>query len=91
VSDEDLSGLAVGDAEGVNLLLPRGSGRRWLLAVPFVLALLFAAVTLVVLHSSVEQAIRLSLWIFCPSLILVTAEWRRRGRQARREPAAESR
>lgn len=91
MSDEDLGGLAVGDAEGVNLLLPRGPGRRWLLAVPFVLALLLAAVTLFVLHSSVEQAVRLSLWIFCPSLILVTAEWRRRRRQAPRKPAAKSR
>ncbi|WP_328293799.1 hypothetical protein OG218_13840 [Kineococcus sp. NBC_00420] len=91
MSDEDLGGLAVGDAGGVNLLLPRGPGRRWLLAVPFVLALLFAAVTLFALHFSVEQAVRLSLWIFCPSLILVTAEWQRRRRQARRKPAVGSR
>ncbi|WP_380162613.1 hypothetical protein [Kineococcus sp. R86509] len=75
----------------MNLFLPRGSGQRWLLVLPVVLALLSAAVTLFVLHFSVEQAIRLSLWIFCPSLIVVSAEGQRRRRQARRKPALESR
>ena len=85
------AGPVVGDAGDVTQLLPRWLGRQWLLAMPFVLAGLIAAVTFFVLHFSAGQATRLSLWICCPSLIVVTVEWRRRRRQARRELAVQGR